>query len=158
MADYTSVLLLKQMVPSVGSVTSITSADIALFIRNAESIVNAKISKSYAVPISPAPPLLETISTDISLYRLLALRMFTQAQMNESVWPDKFKESMETLDDIAAGKTALVNRAGTLVDAAVGETAFRSSTLDYDQTMTEDNPVLSVIDPEKLTDVRGARG
>jgi phage gp36-like protein len=154
---YTSVPTLKQLYPMVNSVTTVTSADMFLFIQQADSIVNGKIGKQYTVPVSPTPPLLETLSTDLAMYRLLALRFFTQKQMNDSVWPDRFKETMALLDQIADGELALVNSAGTIVDAPEGDAAFQTNNLNYNHTFTEDIQERSWVDADKIDAIRNAR-
>lgn len=157
MANYTNPLLLRQTLPMIGSVTTVQSADLSLIITAAESVINAKLSRVYAVPVNPAPPVLETIATDLSLYRLLALRLYTQEQMNNSVWPDRFKEANEVLDKIATGEIPLITASGTTIPAGAGTAAIFSSTLRYQPTFTEDCPENSSVDPEKLTDIRALR-
>lgn len=157
MPDYTTVDKCRSVLPMIGSVTSVMSADVCNFIVDAETIVNAKVSKSYAVPVSPAPPLLATLATDLTLYRLLALRFFTQEQMNNSVWPDRFKEANETLDAIANGEMPLLSGSGSTIDPTAATAAFYSSTLNYQHTMTEDSPERSFVDLEKIEDIRAAR-
>jgi len=157
MADYTSVAAVLALVPMVGSVTSVMSADIVTFINAAESIVNAKVSKAYTVPVTPAPPLLETLTVDLTVYRLLSLRFFTQEQMNRSVWPDRFKESLAILNDIGAGKVPLLTGSGTVIESDKGAAAMSSSTLNYQQTFTEDDPERSFVDTDKITAIRAVR-
>jgi phage gp36-like protein len=157
MADYTNVTLLKQTLPMLNSVTTVQSADLARVITAAESVMNAKLARTYTVPVVPTPPVLETIATDLTLYRLLAMRFYTTEQMNNSVWPDRFKESMELVDKIASGEMPLITASGTTVSATVGNTAMYSSTELYQQTMTEDCPELSSVDPEKIIDTRALR-
>lgn len=157
MPDYTSVALMRATVPAIGSATSTTSADLHRFIITAEAIVNGKIAKAYTVPVVPAPPLLETLATDIALYRVLGLRFFTQGAKNRSEWVDRFKEAMSMLDDIAAGKIPLTTVSGTIIESDKGSAAMHSSTLGYNQTFTEDVEENSFVDSDKIQDIRADR-
>ena len=77
--------------------------------------------------------------------------------MNNSVWPDRFKEANQSLQDIADGETPLLSGSGTTIDASASDAAFYSSTMNYQHTMTEDKPEHSYVDEEKLNDIRAVR-
>jgi hypothetical protein len=64
---------------------------------------------------------------------------------------------MELVDNIASGEMPLITGSGTAIAASVGNAAMYSSTEPYQQTMTEDCPELSSVDPEKIIDTRALR-
>ena len=151
MLNYTTVPSVYAAFPLIGSVTTITSAVCARVARNAESIMDAKLAKVFTVPVTGMPPVLETIANDLTLYRLLALRMFTQEQANESVWPDRYKEAMELLQEIIDGELTLVDSGGTPITPSVAAGQFQSSTMNYLQTMDELDATRQELDPDKET-------
>lgn len=150
---YTSVDRCFTLAPKVGSVSTLTSADILAFCVDAEALVHAKIANAYTVPIVPAPPLLAMLSTDIAVYRLLGLRLAEGD--NATQWMARLKESLALLDKISDGSVTLTTDSGTVIggsDAASGiiadYTAFRP-------TMNELPEVEQSIDPDYLDALRG---
>ena len=154
--SYTSVDKMLGTLPAVGSMTTVMSADLFTFAADAEGLVNAKLSRLYTVPVVGGPPVLGTLATDIALYRLLALRLFTQEQLNASPWVDRYKEAMDILDDIAAGEITLVTTAGGVVEGVTTGEPW-SNTLDYTPTFAEDAFESSVVDPDKLDAIANRR-
>lgn len=156
MPFYTTVDKLLVTLPMVGSITSISSADLAAFIDDADAIINAKLAKQFTVPVSGAP-LLNSLAADIALARLLTRRVFTQEQANKSTWPDEYKAALETLDKIASGEITLVSSAGTVISAASAEGGVWSNTMGYVPTFNEDDPATNFIDSDKLLDIADGR-
>ena len=153
--EYTNVARLRTLLPILGSVTTIASADMALYVNDAEALVNGKLAKLYTTPVNSAP-MLSMIASDIAIYRLLALRVFTQDQVNKSEWIDRYKESMELLDEIANGDIPLVV-GDEVVETDSSRVRMESNTQGYVQTFQEDNVLESEIDDDKLTDIAGDR-
>ena len=155
---YTSVERCYEVVPGLGSLTNLTSAQIVDgFIQAAESIIDAKLAKLYAVPFSAPPPaIIATIATDITLYRILSQRIFTQQKLKDSVWPDRFKQSMDMLDEIADGTVTLVNSGGGITEQSSTQQAT-SNTENYFQTFHEGDPLDHVQDQDKIDDLLAER-
>lgn len=155
---YTSVEQCYAVVSDLGSVTNLTSAQIVDgFIKPAESIINAIISNIYIVPIVPGPPLLEALATDLTLYRILSQRIFNQQRLKDSVWPLRFKESMDILKQIVDGAITLVDSAGNILpqgNVAVAE----STTTRYLPTFHEGPTVDQIQDRDKIRDIEDDRG
>lgn len=160
MYDYTTVDNVYQGYPTVGSITTITSIVISsLFIVQVEAMINSKISKLYSVPVAGSPPLLEMIARDITMYRLLSRRMYPQERASNSDWPDRFKESMALLDQIADGEMPLLTASGTAIAqlSTTGAVPW-SNTQAYTPTFLDDgDDVGAVIDPDKQDDASGLR-
>ena len=158
MPKYTTVSNMLIMMPNVMSRSNVTSAQLAYFIDAAEGLVDGYIAKRYTIPIStPVPRLVETISTQISIYELLSKRLFAGEVAAESQWVASYKEAVEQLKDIARGRIALVSSDGTLLTGE-GNLETWSSTDDYLPTFTEDSPLLQHQDPDKIDDIRQERG
>lgn len=156
--NYASVDTILQIEPDIGSIAALTSAQIVNgFAQAAEALIDAKIAQLYSVPVSPAPNLLVALANGISIYYILSRRVFTSQQLKQSTWPDRFKEDLATLDDIAAGKIQLVDGSGTLItgsDAAVAQ----SNTKGYRPSFDEGNPRDWWQDGNKLDDIAADKG
>lgn len=156
--SYTTVETVLEMMPSIGSITTITSATIALFAGQAEARINAALSQQYLIPITGRIPVIEAVAADLTLYGLLAKRVFTGEQMNKSDWPDRFKEAVGLLDKIASGEMELLDSSGSSI--AVRETGgaeLWSNTMNYTPTFLEDDPERSYVDTAKLNEMGDRR-
>jgi phage gp36-like protein len=151
--NYTTVEKILVTLPMVGSVTSITSAVLEAFAGQAEALVDAKLAKAFTVPVSGSPPLLEMLSTDIALYRLLTRRMFTQEQINKSDWPDRYKESLDTLDKLVEGELQLLTTSGDLIAPAQASAQAWSNTQTYEPTFNELPMEMQDIDANEMADL-----
>lgn len=150
---YTSVARCYQVVPDLGSVTNLSSAQIVEgFIEAAESLIDARLAKIYAVPFNPVPRVIQTICTDITIYRILSQRTFTAQKLKDSVWPDRFKQAEELLEAIANGEVPLVNSGGTVVEE-LASFAATSTTENYHQTFHEGHPLDHIQDGDKIDDI-----
>jgi phage gp36-like protein len=142
--------------PEIQSVTTLTSAHIHGFAGQAESLVNAKIARRYSLPLPEVPPLLQTLSTDIGIYYLLVKRLFTQERINASPWPDRYKDALTTLDQIADGTVTLVTTAGHVIAGRTDIGQIWSTTRHYTPTFWEGPTAEQVQDELKIAD-EGAR-
>jgi len=143
--------------PQIGQVSTLTSAAILTAIYRAESVIDAKLSRRYTVPVIPTPPILTTLSCDLTIYRLMTRRLFSGEQQNRSDWPEKYKESMELLEELADGNLQLVDSGGIVVQPTVGADIAWSSTQGYTPTFNEDGDLASIVDPDKLDYLDGTR-
>ncbi len=155
---YTSVERLTSVLPMVGSITDLRSADIAdQFALPVESQINGALAQLYSVPLSPVPDVIRGIADDLTLYRILTRRVFTQQQLKNSTWPDRFKEAKDLLDAIAKGAVLLVTSGGVVIDADSGRAAASSDKTNYNPTFTEDDPTTWLPDSSKIDDIRSDR-
>jgi len=152
----TTVTLLHTRFPAIVSATSVSSATLMLHIQAAESKINAKLAKRYATPL-PLVPVLETIATDLALQHFLKTRAFPQEKQSKSAWVDQFDDSKDLLDEIATGKTPLVNSLGAIIEQITTNLEVWSDTSGYLPTMTEDAQEAQDIDPDKIDDIRADR-
>jgi phage gp36-like protein len=135
-AQYTSVGRIYDIEPAIKDVSDLSSAHLGIFINDAEAEINARLIKSYTMPLSNAP-LITAIATDLSIYRVLSRRIFTQAQLKNSVWPDRFKESLDTLKEVADGTIELVDEDGTIIAGRTDQAELWSNTKNYLPTFHE---------------------
>jgi len=155
--SWTTVSLMLTALPQIASKSSITSAEMYTFAGRAESLMRSKLARRYTLPFSETYEPLETIATDIALYFLLTRRVFTQERENNSEGPDRFKEGMEQLDQIAEGGLSLVDSGGAVVAERTDDIEMWSSTSGYEPTMTEDSQSNQLIDPDKIDDIQDER-
>lgn len=160
--SYTTVDDVFTAIPTIGSVTNVTSGVVAVTAGRVEAKINGKLSKSFAMPISVASgntiPLLNAIATDLVCYELMAKFVFVQGMAKKSDWPDRFKEAMDLLDDIVDGAIPLLDSSAAIVSPATGAASIPwSNTDDYFPTMQEDSFVNHIIDEDKLDDIEDDR-
>lgn len=143
--------------PLIASASAITSAQIALHAGQAEATIWAKCAKLYAVPIAPTPPIIETIWTDLTVYGVLVKQAILANTLEESPWPDRYKETMDLLTEIAEGEMPIVTASGTLIPQVSGTAApyrcaFKSDR-GYQPTFTELPDEYQGQDPNKTEDL-----
>jgi phage gp36-like protein len=146
--------------PLLSSADYITSAVVALQMGKTEAMIWGKISRRYAVPILPAPPLIVAIDIDLTIYDLLVKQAILANTLENSPWPDRYKESIDMLDDIATGKIALIDSSGSLITqaATAGGVSYVSGQI-YNPTYADGlRPEDTFADPDKIQDARDARG
>jgi len=148
---------LTMTVPAIGSVSTITSATLAFFIQGAQALIDSKLAKLYQVPFSDAPPVVQTLAIDISLYEILTKRIFTQEKINDSVWPDRFKSAIDLLNEIASGKVALVDSSGQIVQGRSDVADVWSDKQDRYPTMHDGAWEDMIQDPSMLDDIDATR-
>lgn len=155
---YTTVSRMLSVLPMVGSVSNLSSSDIVnLFAIPAESIIDGYLIRHYTLPIAGTIPILQALADDISLYRILSRRVFTQEKLQDSVWPDRFKEAEEMLQKIADGEILLVDSNGNLISARTDLADVRSNTDSYLPTFHEGSIGEHIQDPNKMTDIHDDR-
>ncbi len=109
--------------------TDIPSATMNAFILEAESIVDSKIGANYALPFSIVPPIVITITRDITAYIASEyLWQMGNRNTNRNI-EARYTRSLTLLDDIRRGDSVLVTTAGVLIspDNDVDQQATYSS-------------------------------
>jgi hypothetical protein len=156
--SFTTVSAMLVTLPGISSSTNATSAQLAIFAERAESVMNAKLAKSFTLPFAGRVPVLETIATKQALCEFLTSRVFTQERQNNSEWPDRLcKESMELLDKIVLGEVPLLYSSGGLIAGSTAQSQIWSNTMGYRPTMTEDDERNQVVDRWKIKDIQADR-
>lgn len=149
---------LPQTTSSAGHSTTI--AVIEQHIARADNVINGKIAIRYNIASfsSSVPPMLKTISEDLtSFYSYRSF--FSSDNQNFNEWTDKFKSSMELLDDLRSGDLDLVDDSGNIIGEK--ETAdvdkIESTTQDYQPFFDEDEPISWAVDDDKLDNIKDNR-
>lgn len=156
--SYTTVARVYNVEPLLQTVTNLTSAQVFQFASDAEADVDAKLSKLYTVPVPGTPPILASIATDLTCYRILSRRIFTAERMKDSPWPKVFKEAMETLNDIASGMVQIVaSGTGIVIGGKTTGAVATSTTENYLPTFTELPYEDATIDRDKIDDLEDDR-
>jgi phage gp36-like protein len=145
--------------PLFSSADYITSAVVAIHMGQAEATIWAKLASRYSVPILPAPPLIVSIDMDLSIYAILVKQAILANTLEDSPWPDRYKETMELLDALAAGSMSLVSASGTVIDesTSVDGQSFVSGTENYPIYSDGIGAVDSFVDPDKISTALGDR-
>lgn len=155
--NYTSVSRIFTQEPALEDISNFTSAQAFTFAEDAEAEVNLAISRNYTVPVTGGPAILQAIATDIAIYRILSRRVFTQERLQNSTWPNAFKEAREILKAIATGNQPLINSAGTIVTARTDLAKATSNNDTYFQTFNELGQLDWIQDEDKIDDLEDER-
>lgn len=156
--SWSTVSYVLQTLPDIGSVSEVTSADIALFLGKAQAIGEAKLARRYAMPLLEDYPVLQAVTTDIAIYLLLVQRLFTAERLNASPWPDRYKEAVDTLDQLASGALALVSSSGVVLGASADAAPVVSTTQGFHPTHWEGPWEEHLVDVDKADRERSRRG
>lgn len=143
--------------PLLASASAITSAVMAIHLGQAEALVWGQTSKRYAVPIVPTPPMLYSICLDLAVYGVLVKQAIIANTLEDSPWPDRYKEAEDQLKDIATGKLTLLSGSMTTIPEGVSEYAYGFSNRGYKPTFTELPPEYNEPDPDKMQDLLDER-
>ena len=144
--------------PTIGSISNISSEFVADTIGEVDAVINARISGIYSVPISPAPPLLQVISSDLSCYRIMRRsgQLFSGDMQTRSDWPKRFSEANSLLAMIVDGSIPLLTSSGAQID--------QNATSDIWYSHANYTPIFDlgpmeeqVVDPDLITDREDAR-
>jgi len=88
--------------------TSITDLDIQTHINKAEAYVNGFLGGVFQVPFEPVPKLIETITTDISIF-YMAESLFSSNMPNLDKYQiARYERSKEMLEEITKGDLVLL--------------------------------------------------
>lgn len=161
-ATRANVLLIVPDLPNTTSANgfSITAKTIDTHITRSDSLVDAAISKRYSIPQSPTPPLLATISDDITAWMTFR-SYYTQDNHNTFDHFDEMKEkAFETLSMIREGEIDLFDTAGSLITEKTAELAnsiVDSNTIDFQSVFDMDDIFSSKVDTDLLDDIAGKR-
>jgi phage gp36-like protein len=116
-SSLSSILLVLPGLPqtSTSAGYSTTAAVVGRHITRADALIDSKIARRYSVPISPTPPLIGSLSEDITAY--YSYRSFyTQDNSNRNEYFEELRaNALSTLDEIRDGKLDLVNTSGSLI-------------------------------------------
>tara|TARA_R100000005_G_C4963373_1_gene179160 strand:- start:512 stop:1012 length:501 start_codon:yes stop_codon:yes gene_type:complete len=151
MPNYSTVEKVLDLYPRVGSLSTVTSANIAFYIDQAENEINGHLVNGYTLPFSSTPPIIESLSTEYGLVKILQ-RFFTQEVGSDNAYVASRLESvMDYLTKINSGDIGLFTSSLELIPFNSGDTIF-SNTMEYNPTFTMLNPTLQQIDSDRLDD------
>lgn len=148
--SYTTVSLMQMTLAEIGSISTMTDSVLLLHAGAAESIINAKLSKRYSLPFTSVIPLLETLATDMAIYRTLTGRITIR---EEHPWFARYKAGEDLLNQIVDGAIPLITDLGE-VQAGRSDNSMQvwSNTMDYTPTFWEGPWTLQNQDEDKLED------
>ncbi len=128
--------------------TEVPSALLAKSIIKADAEIRAAFSSDLLAAIDAletTPAIIKSLSEDIASYYVMR-GLYSGNTPSINAWIEKYKESKETLKEIAAGTKQIE---GITVDVG----AIQSSTKDYKRTFDERDETNWETDPNKLEDL-----
>ena len=153
--SYTTVKNVLTALPTVGSGSSIGSETILYYAQQAESVINAALAKTYALPITQKVPVLETLTTNMTIHGLLSRRIRLSGKVDDDVL--KAFDMSGLLGDIVAGKIPLVTSSGTVIAASGKGQQVWTNMEDYTSTFHEGPWEEMEQDEELLQNIRDER-
>ena len=160
-ASYTTVSLCVLGFPAINSVSTLTSAGIALYIGTVEAEINARIGKRYVLPLAVDCPILTAIATRESIFRVAVQRgliQFPPAQQGRAPLAVAHAEDQKMLDRIAEGEVELVNSSGAIIAASTSDLLVASTTKGYKPTFHEGQFTDMVQDQSQIDATLADRG
>ena len=156
---YTTVARMLDMFPSLGSASTVTSAQTVVYIEHAESEIDAKIARMWTLPLTSVPGIIQTIASEIAMEKMMSQRIMLQSQLKDSVWPKSFARAYELLDEIASGQYLLVDSAGAILAQQTSHAPIITTTDGYLPAVADGitNPVDWQIDRNKVEDAYDER-
>ena len=152
MGVYTNNGKVRDLYPKIDQVKAITEKQVVFVIDQVEPIINGMLAPRYTVPFSPVPPLIESISTEYALIKLLD-RFFTQEKPSKSDWRATRKKDLDKiLNGLADGSISLVNSAGEMIPQRTDTGGISSSTSEYKPTFDHRDEIGQQVDPDRLKD------
>lgn len=158
--SYTSVTMIKDAFPPIGSVSNNTSAVIAQYAGQVEAEINAKIGSRYTLPLTVECPLLTAVATREAIFRIMVQRMqiqFPPAHQAQHPLQLQHKDDQKLLELIMEGALKLVDASGAQISVETVNMEVWSTTKDYNPTMHEGAWGDSVQDSDKLDDIESDR-
>lgn len=155
--SYTSVEKILTAISPLGSVSTLTSSVMQRGAGEMEARINAVLSRRYTIPFTEYVPILDTISTMLSVQHLLKLRYINFAEIDAEALLGRFDQANEDLLAIATGSLQMINSSGTVIAERGDLVEVWSSTEDYHQTFHEGAWPDMFRDPDKLDDIEDER-
>jgi len=148
-ASYTTVDDVYQTLPQIGSVSNVTSINIAYQIGRVEAGMNARLADTFTLPFSQNILQLTTIATDLTIYEL-GKRFSVLSNLKGMESLNKYKDASKTLDMIVSGKIKLLDSSNQAIDdlSVVSDTPW-SNNMTYTPTFGEGTFSAGEIDPDK---------
>lgn len=155
MGAYTNAENVRSLYPQLNELSSLTDGQIDFYVAQAEAEVNGYLATRYALPFSAVPPLVETVSTEYALIKLMD-RFFSAEAPTENDWKEvRRKELKELLAALAEGRVVLVTTAGAIITTATGA-GIESDTSTHTPTFNHLDPAMQKIDEDRLDDEEDA--
>jgi len=159
-STFTSILTILPGLPQTDTSNGYTETTviIAKHITRADSMIDAKISKRYSIPVSDAP-ILTAISEDITSYYTYR-SFYTQDNLNRNEYFEELKvEALACLDDIRNGDIDLVDSSGNVINENSEENnqAIDSTTINEQTFFDTDSPFNWKFDSDRQDNIKDRR-
>lgn len=75
-------------------------------IGNAGNEINGYVQMQYPLPLSPVPPIVKTLATNMAIYNLFSRRGFDESTADKVI-VDRYKNAIRFLEKLASGQVKL---------------------------------------------------
>lgn len=161
-SSLSSILLILPGLPQTdvnGSGYTETAAVVNRHITRADSLIDTKIAKRYSTPITPSPPMLTTLSEDITAY-FTYRSFYTQDNHSKSEYFEElYRLALDSLEQIREGDMDLVGTTGSIIPERTDEadSLVDSTDKNYQPYFDVDSEFNWKFDEDLLDDIKGKR-
>lgn len=139
---------------------SVSSATVTRHMARADALIDSMITRRYATPIVPTPPLLSSLAEDITVY-FTYRSFYTQDNINRNEYFEELKNTaLEMLKDIRDGKIDLVDSTGGIIEERTTDSTsgvLDSTTKDYQPFFDIDDEFKWKFDTDLIDDLASKR-
>lgn len=159
---YTTAGAILELNPALPQTTSAsgytqTVTIVSSHITRADGIIDAKLARRYSVPFSTTPPLVRTLSQDITNYFVFR-SFFNSDNVNRlEEKSEYYNMAMDTLNEIMKGNMDLVDTAGSVLTEVNADNVMYSTVEDYTPFFNVDDSTSWKFDSDLLDSVRSDR-
>ena len=155
MGQYTNATKVRQLYPQIDE-TSVTDGQINFYISQAEAELNGRLSVRYTLPFSVTPALVEALSTEYALIKIMD-RFFSAEAPTKYDWKEvRRRELKELIGKVAEGSMLLVGSDSAALSQRTDINGITSSTTNYTPTFNHLDASQQVIDTDRLDDEEDA--
>jgi phage gp36-like protein len=150
---YSDAAAVRELVIGIDS-TVMSDADVLLHIAKADALINSFVGAVYALPFATTPPLVASLSAEITAYYVMRTQ-FTRDAINSSEYLKEFEKAMKILEDIRDGKLLLFNASN--VELGKSGNIIKSNNQDYNPTFDMADTLDQNVDARLIKDIATAR-
>ncbi len=138
-----------------------TTALIDSHIARADSLIDGKCARRYAVPFATTststPPLIHTLSQDIASFFTYRSKFTGDGANRFAYLDDLMSTAMKTLDEIQQGLIDVVGATGIVISEDASDSKIYSSNQDFTPIFDVDDETSWRVDPDRIDSIRQNR-
>lgn len=152
MGTYTTAVKVRSLYPELNTATRLTDTQLDFYVAQAENHISAILAVRYGLPFATTPPLVETITTEYALIKVLD-RFYTSETASKNDWRNIRKADLDKmLKSILDGDILLIDANNGVIAQRADIGSVASNTQTYTPTFSHLGDGYQKIDPDRLDD------